>query len=143
MSQPLYFCPLGPCTSCFRETPRFYSLKRRKIVSFCFFITQFLRGESLCLQLLWEVLFSFFFYTAITCISKTFYLLLEGVVVNNLTVLQPMGLLDMSIPYTALQEVYVVSRWDASHKFCIRLVVPNGSILLQVHVYSSNDRPRQ
>ncbi|XP_046661179.1 C-Maf-inducing protein-like [Homalodisca vitripennis] len=43
----------------------------------------------------------------------------------------PMGFLDMSIPYTALQEVYVVSRWDTNHKFCIRLVVPNGSILLQ------------
>ncbi|XP_054278527.1 C-Maf-inducing protein-like [Macrosteles quadrilineatus] len=43
----------------------------------------------------------------------------------------PMGFLDMSIPYSALQEVYVVKRWDTNHKFCIRLVVPNGSVLLQ------------
>lgn len=43
----------------------------------------------------------------------------------------PTGCLEMSIPYTALEEVYVVARWDAGHRFCIRLVVPDGSLLLQ------------
>lgn len=43
----------------------------------------------------------------------------------------PTGCLEMSIPYTALEEVYVVARWDAGHKFCIRLVIPDGSLLLQ------------
>lgn len=55
-------------------------------------------------------------------------------ILEPLPLLQPTGCLEMSIPYTALQEVYIVSRWDAGHKFCIRLVVSDGSLLLQVHI---------
>lgn len=46
---------------------------------------------------------------------------------------QPVGFLaDLAIPYSNLEAVYVVQRWDVNQKFCIRLVVPDGSTLLQV-----------
>jgi hypothetical protein len=38
----------------------------------------------------------------------------------------------MSVPYSFMEEVYVVARWDVGYKFCIRIVVSDGSLLLQV-----------
>lgn len=38
----------------------------------------------------------------------------------------------MSVPYSCMEEVYVVARWDVGYKFCIRIVVSDGSLLLQV-----------
>jgi hypothetical protein len=37
-----------------------------------------------------------------------------------------------SVPYSFMEEVYVVARWDVGYKFCIRVVVSDGSLLLQV-----------
>jgi hypothetical protein len=33
-----------------------------------------------------------------------------------------------------MEEVYVVARWDVGYKFCIRIVVSDGSLLLQVRM---------
>lgn len=38
------------------------------------------------------------------------------------------------MPYSNLEEVYVVGRWDQGNRFCIRLVVADGSLLLQVNM---------
>ncbi|XP_075216289.1 C-Maf-inducing protein-like [Lycorma delicatula] len=45
-----------------------------------------------------------------------------------------------SIPYTSLQEILVVGRWDVGHKLCIRLVVSDGSILLQANNAYTRDQ---
>jgi len=45
---------------------------------------------------------------------------------------QPTGFMYMSVPYSCMEEVYVVARWDVGYKFCIRIVVSDGSLLLQV-----------
>lgn len=47
-------------------------------------------------------------------------------------VFQPAGFMYMSVPYSCMEEVYVVARWDVGYKFCIRIVVSDGSLLLQV-----------
>jgi hypothetical protein len=47
--------------------------------------------------------------------------------------------MSMSVAYSFMEEVYVVARWDVGYKFCIRIVVSEGSLLLQVratHVHT-------
>jgi hypothetical protein len=44
----------------------------------------------------------------------------------------------MSVPYSFMEEVYVVARWDVGYKFCIRIVVSDGSLLLQVRTTKVN-----
>ena len=46
--------------------------------------------------------------------------------------LQPMGFMEASILYSGVEDVNVISRWDAGQKFCIRITVSDGSVLLQV-----------
>uniref|UniRef100_T1J4Y4 C-Maf-inducing protein PH domain-containing protein n=1 Tax=Strigamia maritima TaxID=126957 RepID=T1J4Y4_STRMM len=41
------------------------------------------------------------------------------------------GFLEEPIPYAAIEDIYAVTRWDCHQKFCIRIVVFDGSILLQ------------
>ncbi|XP_064641803.1 C-Maf-inducing protein-like isoform X2 [Lineus longissimus] len=45
----------------------------------------------------------------------------------------PSGFMENSIPYSAIEEINIVSRWDAGQKFCIRITVPDGSVLLQAN----------
>ncbi|XP_070575082.1 C-Maf-inducing protein-like isoform X2 [Ptychodera flava] len=44
---------------------------------------------------------------------------------------QPIGFMECPIPYSSIADVYIVSRWDAGQKFCIRILLPTGSVLLQ------------
>ncbi|XP_063221061.1 C-Maf-inducing protein-like isoform X2 [Bacillus rossius redtenbacheri] len=61
---------------------------------------------------------------------ETHHLYLNDSCISSKT---PNGFLEMSVPYSSMEEVYVVTRWDVGHKFCIRLVVPDGSLLLQAN----------
>lgn len=36
------------------------------------------------------------------------------------------------IPYRIIHDIYPVARWDSCGRFCIRIVIPDGSLLLQV-----------
>ena len=47
-------------------------------------------------------------------------------------ILQPVGFMESPIPYSSVEDVNIVSRWDAGQKFCIRITIPDGSVLLQV-----------
>jgi len=47
-------------------------------------------------------------------------------------VFQPYGFMDSPIPYWHIEDVNVISRWDAGQRFCIRITIPDGSVLLQV-----------
>ena len=50
---------------------------------------------------------------------------------------QPIGFMEVPIPYSQIENVYSVSRWDSSQKFYIRIVISDGSVLLQVsHFYN-------
>ena len=46
--------------------------------------------------------------------------------------LQPVGFMETALPYSSIEDINIISRWDAGHKFCIRLTIPEGSLLLQV-----------
>ncbi|ESN93743.1 hypothetical protein HELRODRAFT_88288, partial [Helobdella robusta] len=43
----------------------------------------------------------------------------------------PSGFMESSIPYSSILDINVISRWDAGQKFCIRLTIADGSVLLQ------------
>lgn len=43
----------------------------------------------------------------------------------------PTGFMDQAISYSNIVDIYHVSRWDTSQKFCLRAVLTNGSLLLQ------------
>ncbi|PZC79118.1 hypothetical protein B5X24_HaOG216807 [Helicoverpa armigera] len=43
----------------------------------------------------------------------------------------PSGLLEHPLSYSCMQEVYCISRWDPARKYCLRIVMPHGSLLLQ------------
>lgn len=45
---------------------------------------------------------------------------------------QPAGFMEAAIPYSTIEDVHIISRWDAGHKFCIRITIPDGSLLIQV-----------
>lgn len=45
---------------------------------------------------------------------------------------QPIGFMEVPIPYSQIEDIYSVSRWDSSQKFYIRIVICDGSVLLQV-----------
>lgn len=40
--------------------------------------------------------------------------------------------MEVPIPYSQIEEAYAVVRWDTNQKFYIRIVVLDGSVLLQV-----------
>lgn len=48
-------------------------------------------------------------------------------------VLQPYGFMESPVSYSSIEDVNVISRWDAGQKFCIRITVSDGSLLLQVN----------
>jgi len=43
--------------------------------------------------------------------------------------------MESPIPYWTIEDVNVISRWDAGQRFCIRITIPDGSVLLQVYHY--------
>ncbi|XP_022176889.1 C-Maf-inducing protein-like isoform X1 [Myzus persicae] len=43
----------------------------------------------------------------------------------------PSGFLSKTIGYEAIKDLYPVKRWDSNFKYCLRVVVTNGSYLLQ------------
>ncbi|XP_025425740.1 C-Maf-inducing protein-like isoform X2 [Sipha flava] len=43
----------------------------------------------------------------------------------------PTGFLNKTIGYEAIKNLYPVKRWDSNFKYCLRVVVTNGSYLLQ------------
>lgn len=45
--------------------------------------------------------------------------------------LQLSGFLQQPVPYSSMTEVYAVARWDPTYKYCLRIVLPDGSLLLQ------------
>jgi len=45
----------------------------------------------------------------------------------------PAGFMDIAIPYSSIEDVNIISRWDAGQKFCIRITIPDGSVLLQAN----------
>ena len=42
--------------------------------------------------------------------------------------------MESPIPYWHIEDVNVISRWDAGQRFCIRITIPDGSVLLQVSI---------
>ncbi|XP_034942858.1 C-Maf-inducing protein-like [Chelonus insularis] len=49
------------------------------------------------------------------------------------------GFLQQPVPYSNMTEVYAVARWDPTYKYCLRIVLPDGSLLLQAsNAYTRN-----
>ncbi|XP_069113637.1 C-Maf-inducing protein-like [Argopecten irradians] len=45
----------------------------------------------------------------------------------------PVGMMETGIPYSSIEDVHIISRWDAGQKFCIRITIQDGSLLIQAH----------
>ncbi|XP_046359909.1 C-Maf-inducing protein-like isoform X2 [Haliotis rufescens] len=45
----------------------------------------------------------------------------------------PYGFMELGVPYSGIEDVHIISRWDAGQKFCIRITIQDGSLLLQAH----------
>ncbi|XP_074646959.1 C-Maf-inducing protein-like [Tubulanus polymorphus] len=45
----------------------------------------------------------------------------------------PTGFMESSIPYSTIEDMIVVPRWDSGQKFVIRITVPDGSVLIQAN----------
>lgn len=45
----------------------------------------------------------------------------------------PVGMMETPILYSSIEDVHIVSRWNAGQKFCIRITIPDGSFLMQAH----------
>ncbi|XP_053402825.1 C-Maf-inducing protein-like [Mercenaria mercenaria] len=43
------------------------------------------------------------------------------------------GYMESPIPYSSVEDVHIISRWDAGQKFCIRVTIQDGSLLLQAN----------
>jgi len=65
-------------------------------------------------------------------VNRSLYQLAECAVF--MFVLQPYGFMESPIPYWHIEDVNVISRWDAGQRFCIRITIPDGSVLLQVSI---------
>ncbi|XP_022821363.1 C-Maf-inducing protein-like [Spodoptera litura] len=52
----------------------------------------------------------------------------------------PSGLLEHPLSYSCMQEVYCISRWDPARKYCLRIVMPHGSLLLQANDAYTRDQ---
>ncbi|KAK3799133.1 hypothetical protein RRG08_051408 [Elysia crispata] len=50
---------------------------------------------------------------------------------NEMRSATPTGFMELAVPYSSIEDVHVVSRWDAGHKFCLRITIQDGSVLLQ------------
>ncbi|KAL8560901.1 hypothetical protein ACOMHN_059085 [Nucella lapillus] len=45
----------------------------------------------------------------------------------------PVGFMEQGVPYSSIEDVHIVSRWDIGNHFCIRITIPDGSVLLQAN----------
>ncbi|KAM3967424.1 C-Maf-inducing protein [Aphomia sociella] len=52
----------------------------------------------------------------------------------------PSGLLEQPLSYSCMQELYCISRWDSARKYCLRIVMPLGSLLLQANDAYTRDQ---
>ncbi|XP_045507541.1 C-Maf-inducing protein-like [Colias croceus] len=52
----------------------------------------------------------------------------------------PYGQLEKPLSYSCMQEVYCISRWDPARKYCLRIVMPHGSLLLQANDAYTRDQ---
>lgn len=52
---------------------------------------------------------------------------------NDIASSMASGYMETSVPYSSVEDVHIISRWDAGQKFCIRITVPDGSLLLQAN----------
>lgn len=43
--------------------------------------------------------------------------------------------MEVPVPYSQIENAYAVNRWDTNQKFYIRIVVSDGSVLLQVKIF--------
>lgn len=43
------------------------------------------------------------------------------------------GFMELAVPYSSIEDVHTVSRWDAGQKFCLRITIQDGSVLLQAN----------
>ncbi|XP_077288152.1 C-Maf-inducing protein-like isoform X2 [Arctopsyche grandis] len=43
----------------------------------------------------------------------------------------PSGFMETPIMYSSMEDIYTVLRWDSNYKYCLRIVLPDGSFLLQ------------
>ncbi|XP_008556935.1 C-Maf-inducing protein [Microplitis demolitor] len=59
---------------------------------------------------------------------ETHHLYLNDACLSSKTLL---GFIQQPIPYSCMTEVYAVTRWDIADKYCLRIVLPDGSLLLQ------------
>ncbi|XP_064466957.1 C-Maf-inducing protein-like isoform X2 [Ornithodoros turicata] len=41
------------------------------------------------------------------------------------------GFMERPVSYGSVEDVYPLLRWDPNHKYCLRVVIPEGSLLLQ------------
>ncbi|XP_004930164.1 C-Maf-inducing protein [Bombyx mori] len=59
---------------------------------------------------------------------------------NHIVSKTPAGLLESPLSYSCMQEVYCISRWDPARKYCLRIVMPHGSLLLQANDAYTRDQ---
>ncbi|CAK1602058.1 unnamed protein product [Parnassius mnemosyne] len=59
---------------------------------------------------------------------------------DNVISKTPSGLLESPLSYSCMQEVYCISRWDPARKYCLRIVMPHGSLLLQANDAYTRDQ---
>ncbi|KAK3086918.1 hypothetical protein FSP39_025386 [Pinctada imbricata] len=52
---------------------------------------------------------------------------------NDIRSATVIGMMENPIPYSSIEDVHIISRWDAGQKFCIRITIPDGSLLIQAH----------
>ncbi|WAR11684.1 CMIP-like protein [Mya arenaria] len=62
---------------------------------------------------------------------------------TELKVFKASGYMETCIPYSSVEDVHIISRWDAGQKFCIRVTIPDGSLLLQNMIDVSLHTPIQ
>lgn len=68
---------------------------------------------------------------------ESHHLLLDNCEIRSNT---PYGFMESPIPYWHIEDVNVISRWDAGQRFCIRITIPDGSVLLQARNYYIRDQ---
>lgn len=51
-----------------------------------------------------------------------------------LCVFQCVGFMECPLSYQEILDAYTVNRWDTGQHFCIRVTIPDGSVLLKVNL---------
>lgn len=52
---------------------------------------------------------------------------------NEIRSNSPTGFMELPVAYSSIEDVHIISRWDAGQKFCLRITVADGSVLLQAN----------